>query len=398
MHAGSIALSLLSFVSTARVALPQQDPHAKLHGSPAAAEPAAPAKIPARDLRSHELVHHRTRADFLMGQYVRAQPGSSTGVKLSPEAQPANSEDVGAAVFESPVITAERPFCELWASWNLDVPSGAGAWVDVRVATESDESWSPWLRLGEWGNGLPAWGAATRFAGGSVERGVVRTSATWTRAQYRVEAFQGKAKAPSIRLERFDLCLSSPQAAQSEPAGAPLNPSTYTLRLKVPFRTQRSEIEALSARASAPAAIAMVLAYRGVDRPTSEIAGRVLEKDSDDTSALARAAQVAYAYGISGYAARFQDWTDVQRAIAAGQPLVARIAYGKGELTGAPAESAAEHHVVIVGFDKRGDVEVLDPAAFDVSLGARVYKRSELERAWLQRGGMALVVLDKAQG
>lgn len=345
----------------------------------------------------HALVHHRARADFLGGSFVRAEAAPAIGVKLTPQAQPSGAEDDGSAVYESPIVDASTPFQELLASWNIDVPSRAGVWIEVRVGRKRDDFWSPWLRIGEWGGNLPQWEPTTRFEGGEIAIDYFRSAESWDRAQYRVQAFKGEADDPVVRVTRFDLCLTSRNAVPPPrtPKEKRIDPTTYTLRLKVPFRSQKSESEKIADRICCPTSVAMVMAYRGVDRPTAEVAARAFDKPHDVYGNWPRAVQAAYGFGVPGYVARFSDWDEVRRMIGSGQPLIVSIASEEGQLTGAPYKKTDGHLLVIAGFNQKGDVEVNDPAAADGAKGQRIYKRAELEEVWLKRGGTALVLLPK---
>jgi hypothetical protein len=98
---------------------------------------------------------------------------------------------------------------------------------------------------------------------------------------------------------------------------------------------------------------------------------------------------------VPGYLTRFADWADVEARIAAGQPLIVSIGVKKGELPGAPYESTAGHLLVLRGFDERGDCVVNDPAVSEPKDGRRTYRRADLERVWMERGGTAYVLLPK---
>ena len=102
-----------------------------------------------------------------------------------------------------------------------------------------------------------------------------------------------------------------------------------------------------------------------------------------------------YSLGVPGYLARFSDWTDVERMIAAGQPLVISIrVHDEGGLRGAPYRTTDGHLIVVTGFDAQGRVTVNDPAAVTPETGQLTYERFDLERAWMRTtGGTAYVLL-----
>jgi hypothetical protein len=107
----------------------------------------------------------------------------------------------------------------------------------------------------------------------------------------------------------------------------------------------------------------------------------------------------AYAASLTGQAfvTRLRSLREAERFIAAGIPLVASIAFGPGELTGAPISSSDGHLLVIVGFTDSGDVVVNDPAAATRAGVRRTYDRGELEDAWIPAsGGTVYVITDAA--
>ena len=69
--------------------------------------------------------------------------------------------------------------------------------------------------------------------------------------------------------------------------------------------------------------------------------------------------------------------------IRAGIPLVLSISFGSGELDGAPIGSSDGHLLVLRGFTGAGQPVVNDPAAPRNASVRRVYKRGQLERAWI---------------
>jgi hypothetical protein len=95
----------------------------------------------------------------------------------------------------------------------------------------------------------------------------------------------------------------------------------------------------------------------------------------------------AAANGFEAYVVRFTSLDQAEAWVAAGVPVVASLAWNKGELTGAPIPSSSGHLMVIVGFDAAGNPIVNDPAAATNEDVQRTYLRSEFEALWLSASG-----------
>ncbi len=136
----------------------------------------------------------------------------------------------------------------------------------------------------------------------------------------------------------------------------------------------------------------MVLGYRGVDRPTMEVAARAFDPAHDIYGNWPRNVQAAWTYGVPGHLGRYAAWEEVEREIARGRPLIISIRAAAGELRGAPYPSTDGHLLVLVGFTPDSDVIVNDPASPDLEAVRRVYRRAEVEAVWLRKGGTAYVL------
>jgi hypothetical protein len=106
----------------------------------------------------------------------------------------------------------------------------------------------------------------------------------------------------------------------------------------------------------------------------------------------------AYAarYADHAFVTRLRDLRQAERFIKAGIPLVASVAFGRGELDGAPIGSTNGHLMVIVGFTRSGDVVVNDPAAPRNRGVRRTYDRGQFENAWLPTSGGLVYVIRTA--
>lgn len=309
--------------------------------------------------------------------------------------------------YVSPPLRSAAGFEQLLLSWNIDCPAQAGVCVELRVRDSDECEWTPWLYVGDWGTSLPAPIALEREPGRHLESqsgakcvsadgtkidiDFFRSERVWSAAQFRVRATaSGDQLNRSVIVRRVALCFSRRTDAPA-PSFAP--PKEAIRRLDVPFRSQKAERPEIAGRICSPTSVAMALAYRGLEVDTLAAAERLFDSAHDIYGNWTRAIQGAYSFGAPGYLARFDDWNEVASHIAQGTPLVISIAAGEGELDRAPYSKTAGHLLVLCGFDARGDVHVNDPAAPTAQAGQLVYRRDQLERVWMARGGTSYVLL-----
>ncbi len=309
--------------------------------------------------------------------------------------------------YVSPPLRSAGGFEQLLLSWNIDCPPESGACFELRVRESDEHDWTPWLYVGDWGSAVPAATAVepedgshlvtsdgpklVAVDGARVDIDFFTSERTWSAAQFRVRATaSGDQLNRSVIVRRVALCFSR---RTDEPAPSFVPPAEAIRRLDVPFRSQKTERSGIAGRICSPTSVAMALGYRGLEVDTLAAAERIFDSAHDIYGNWTRAIQGAYSFGAPGYLARFSDWNEVARHIAEGTPLVISIAAKEGELDGAPYAKTAGHLLVLCGFDEKGDVRVNDPAASTPQAGQLVYRRDQLERVWMARGGTSYVIL-----
>ncbi|HEY3245518.1 MAG TPA: N-acetylmuramoyl-L-alanine amidase-like domain-containing protein [Phycisphaerae bacterium] len=353
---------------------------------------------------------HDSADTFRRGNFDRAEPDDS-GVRLAPNGE--------AATYESPLIETDSAFNEVLISWNVDAPPQTGFRVELRVGRRFDDSWSPYLYVGSWGDVAPEGEKITTCDQGRIDVDWFRSEQRFDRWRYRIRAVRSAGILPAsdpsadqrLRIARMAVCCSDSTGlplATAVGAAGPYAParkpprdaseipaSAWQRRVPVPFRSQKLDDRKMSGQICSPTSLSMAMEYRGVNRPTLEVCQRVFDPEHRIYGNWPRNVQAAFSFGVPGYLRRFSDWEDVKRMIAADQPLIVSIRAEQGEITGAPYRSTDGHLLVIVGFDRDGDVEVNDPAAATPERGQTVYKRADLERVWMAKGGTAYVLLPR---
>ncbi len=308
--------------------------------------------------------------------------------------------------FVSAPIEPREGFQQLLLSWNIDTSPGACVAVELSVRDDVKSPWSEWMYVGDWGD-TELWrrtrdmesgalvgehgGRVVAIAGAQIDVDFFTSEHSWTQARFRVRtSWAGAEPARRIVVRRVALCFSR---RTDGPAPSFVLPAEAIRRLDVPFRSQRTERPEVAGRICSPTSVAMALAYRGLEVETLAAAERIYDAAHDIYGNWTRAIQGAYSFGAPGYLARFSDWNEVARHIAGGTPLVISIAAKPGELDGAPYPRTDGHLAVLCGFDEKGDVHVNDPAASTPETGRLVYRRDQLERVWMARGGTSYVIL-----
>lgn len=346
---------------------------------------------------SHQVIMHAAAENFHTGTFERAwltEDGSGVTLACSPGGE--------IAVYESPVIEPGMKFNEALLSWNVDTPVDAGFCVEIRVGHRWDDSWSPYLYVGQWGAALPSGERVTTCDEGRIDVDYFHSDQRFDRLQYRIRAACQGSEDRNLRVDRVAVCVSDltgiPPAVMQPPiAFDPLPAAAWQRRLPIPFRSQATDNPDLSGRLCGPASVAMVLAYRGVEHPTEDVAAVCFDPVHGIYGNWPRSIQAAYSLGVPGYLTRFSDWSDVERMIAADQPLVISIRVEEdGGLTDAPYKSTEGHLLVLTGFDSEGNVAVNDPAVRTAEKGCLTYSRRDLEEVWMRgSGGMTYVLLPR---
>jgi hypothetical protein len=282
--------------------------------------------------------------------------------------------------------SASVVFQEVLPSWNVEVPDGGSFTVDVQVGDEV--STSPWLRIGEWGR-VHEDGGLTEFDGGRVAIDVFEGERDFSRLGFRIVAHG----AP-VRLHDFHAVLTDRKGGQ-DPTTSRGSAAGVRFERTFPSRSQRVEDPAIAGRICSPTSVAMVLASKGVDLPTAEVAAALHDPRHDIYGNWGRAVQGASTLGVRGYLTRISNWQQVRQHLFDLEPLVISIAYEDGELTGAPMDRTNGHLIVVCGLDGEGGVICRDPAADDAASVPRVYAADELERIWMGGNGVAYVLTDR---
>jgi hypothetical protein len=321
--------------------------------------------------------------------------------------------------YQSQPLEAGLRFDEALVSWNLGVPAGAAAVVEIRVAEAGEgAAWSPWMFVGDWSGNRPGAGGITtivspvvKFAGGKIDVDylVAAKGKTFGQLQYRVLVFSAVATqdASPVSIARMTVCCMDTAAADAHWArqdalrlgtprpGVPVGTDRAAAAAKaadparvevaVPLRSQKTERPEIAGRICSPTSVTMVLGAYGIERPVLEIAEAAFDARHDLYGNWPRNVQTAYSRGVPGYLTRLTSWREVEDLLNLGWPVIISIQTKPGELRGAPYKETDGHLIVIRGIDAAGNILVNDPAASEPEKAALTYYRDDLTAVWLKR-------------
>jgi hypothetical protein len=274
---------------------------------------------------------------------------------------------------------------EALVSWNLDLEPGAAARIEARAGRWDDPlQATPWLFVG-YAGAAPAAEGLQNGGFAQVDVDVLRSRVPLGWIEVRVS---NTGRAP-LRIERIDLTLRDRHRRSALAALA--SSKRAVCALAVPARSQRYHTGALGSRLCSPTSVSMVLAYHGIELPTLTLAASSHDALHDLYGNWPRNVQAAREHGVEGYLTAIAHWSEAESLLARGIPLVISIAADEGELRGAPYARTGGHLLVLRGVDARGDLLTIDPASS--TQPERTYRRGDLTRCWLGRGGTCYVLL-----
>ncbi|HET8559974.1 MAG TPA: peptidase C39 family protein [Marmoricola sp.] len=311
---------------------------------------------------------------------------------------------------------------QLVASWSATTPRNT--WIQVQVrGIDSAGHRSSWDTLAHWAQSdMHVERTSLRaqrddLAHVATDTWIANGTEQITSWQLRATLYRRAGTATSPRLDTIGAMTS---ALPADPGAIAPSPTTMTHRVVLPVPEYSQMIHAGQYSQwggggeawCSPTSTSMVLGYYDALPPAASYPWVDSRYRDPWVDAAARATfdyrydgtgnwpfNTAFAANRTGHAfvTRLRSLREAEQLIEAGIPVVASIAFGPGELKGAPISSTAGHLVVIVGFRANGNPVVNDPAARRDRWVRRTYDRAQFERAWLNgSGGLAYVITDGA--
>ena len=310
-------------------------------------------------------------------------------------------------------VEPELPVAELVASWNVDLPRGAA--LDVEAQLRRGATTSKWYSLGRWAPGDAEHGG-TSVAGQRdddadvvVDTLVARGSpASGYRLRLTVDGRAEHVPAPGLVGAMVSAASDGVTGRTVSSFGAPVELAVPSLSQQV-HRGRHLELDGGGASWCSPTSVAMVLSYWGAGPDEADLAE--IDPAFPDPIVVHAARgvfdpayggagnwsfNVAYAgaFGLEAFVTRLGSLRAAEKLLLAGIPTILSIASGPDELAGFPVPAGTTGHLLVLrGITGAGDAIVNDPAAATSADVRRVYRRGELERAWLGgSNGIAYVI------
>jgi hypothetical protein len=279
-------------------------------------------------------------------------------------------------------------FTECVVCWNALTPPNTSLQLEVRV--RFGVNWSPYLRLAHWSD-EPSQNMSFNDAAEGV------------RLDTDTVVCQSFANALQIRVWLEGAILTGlivSFAKQRSNALPSLQPSkVWGQDLDVPPYSQMIYPDGGKVWCS-PTSTTMLLAFWGkhfrkpLEQSVPEAAKAVWDVRYHGAGNWAFNMAYASRSGLKAYVAHLGSFVEAEAFIARGIPLALSIGWREGDLNGAPIGHSSGHLVVLRGFTANGDPIVNDPAHPTDQAVRVIYRRTELERAWLEHSGGVVYVLE----
>ena len=272
------------------------------------------------------------------------------------------------------------PFDRLIFSWNACTPPGTS--IELKAQLRVGGNATSWVSTGRWSSNGNSGSKSTSTPSLIVAIDTIKVrsgKAVDFRFKIITKTDQGN-QTPEIRRVfatywRSDLGIDRYSAQTKE---------DY-VDIPVPEESQFEEDPEISSRICSPTSLSMVLQYYGFKLNPTEVAEKVYDSGADIYGNWSFNTAFAGSLGPTSYVRYFRSASKLFEELKDGRPVIASIAFGKGELSGAPIEDTSGHLVVIRGFEQNNGkyrLIVNDPAAPSDSSVRREYDLKEFISAW----------------
>jgi len=211
------------------------------------------------------------------------------------------------------------------------------------------------------------------------------------RARFDVDTLLVPGGVSSLELDvsgaRTDVAVAA--WADQRPFVRPFRRPVRGRSLDVSPRSQMVETAVPARRICLPTSLAMVLEHLGCPMATADVARRCYDERGDLYGNWVRACLTATAMGFAARVEAIDDLSGLLGPLDRGTAPIVSVAYGDGELPGAPIPSTDGHLLVVRGVEQDGTILCCDPAAPSAETAIVAYDGMAFARACR---GVAIIV------
>lgn len=231
-----------------------------------------------------------------------------------------------------------------------------------------------------------------KTAAGSMDTDILRLSSKSKEIKVRVEMRPLSNKKAVIKLANFAFTDSALPFIPEKKYRA----SFEKIKLDLKGISQMARQISYKGDICSPTSLSAVMAYYGIRETPESVAEAVMDNSDGIYGNWLFNTAYASTRGLYSFAARLNSLDEAALYIKKGIPVIASLTFGPDELKGSPLKKTRGHLLVIKGFDARGNVITMDPAACEDSRTEIVYDRKDFEYAWLKNkfGTCYIIVKD----
>ncbi len=298
----------------------------------------------------------------------------------------------------SPIISAGFSFDDIMLSWNAEeLPENSELNFEVSVSPDSSD-WHDFHYQTYGSIYFDDWDGYEKPPSKIENIGRVATDILNLQKPMKFAKISARAVMPeqpaNVRLRRLTVCLASDNASWSEYRKNGSDDSKKgigTVHLAVPHYAQRLLPSEIAGSGCSPTSVTMVLNYHEKNVDLEKFSRAVYDPYNDMYGNWPYNVQAAYLAGLrKTWVEIHSGFDELYEEVESGRPAVISIAFGYDELPNSPIHEAGVGHLIaVVGFDGPDTVICNDPAGRSPESGIIRYPRKELEKVWIDHGGIA---------
>jgi uncharacterized protein YvpB len=293
-------------------------------------------------------------------------------------------------------ITPGFPFDQLILTWNASHPDSAEVLeFSVEVSPDKKEwhnfAYQIWGPLVESKWNKP--GISEHEGIGKVQTDCLALETPMRYVRVNVKAL-GEPGSGEMELRRIALSFSSKNSTwddYNKYHWMGKTPVYGSVKMAVPYLSQGNLPREISGSCCSPTSVSMVLNYYNQAIEPERFARLAYDPRGQIFGNWPQNMAAAFVCGMGKtWVESHSSFDEIYDEVASGKPVIISIAFGINELPNSPIREATEGHLIcVVGFNGPDKVICNDPAGHNMEDGVISYPHRELEKIWLEHGGIA---------